>query len=74
MIYGSVCSGIEAASAAWAPLGWEPAWFAEINPFCSQLLKHHYPEVTNHGDFTKLIPNYREGEGAKRIPAHIFWW
>jgi DNA (cytosine-5)-methyltransferase 1 len=31
MRYGSVCSGIEAASCAWEPLGWEPAWFAEID-------------------------------------------
>jgi DNA (cytosine-5)-methyltransferase 1 len=30
MRYGGVCSGIEAASVAWHPLGWEPAWFAEI--------------------------------------------
>ncbi len=33
MRYGSLCSGIEAASAAWEPLGWQPAWFAEIEPF-----------------------------------------
>jgi site-specific DNA-cytosine methylase len=33
MNYGSVCSGIEAASVAWEPLGWKPAWFAEIEKF-----------------------------------------
>ena len=33
MRYGSLCSGIEAASVAWEPLGWQPAWFAEIEPF-----------------------------------------
>jgi DNA (cytosine-5)-methyltransferase 1 len=64
MIYGSVCSGIEAATVAWEPLGWTPSWFAEINPFCSDLLSHHYPSVTNHGDFTKLVPLYQAGEGA----------
>ena len=53
--YGSVCSGIEAASVAWEPLGWEPAWFCEIDPFASALLAHHYPRVPNHGDFTKLL-------------------
>jgi DNA (cytosine-5)-methyltransferase 1 len=53
--YGSVCSGIEAASVAWEPLGWTPAWFCEIDPFPSAVLAHHYPQVTNHGDFTKLI-------------------
>ncbi|HDT3137557.1 TPA: DUF2591 family protein [Enterobacter asburiae] len=35
MKYGSVCSGIEAASKAWEPLGWKPAWFSEIEPFPS---------------------------------------
>ena len=65
MIYGSVCSGIEAASVAWEPLGWTPAFFSEISPFCSSLLKHHYPQVTNHGDFTRLIPLYHAGEGPK---------
>jgi DNA (cytosine-5)-methyltransferase 1 len=55
MRYGSVCSGIEAASVAWEPLGWTPAWFSEIEPFPSAVLAHHYPETKNHGDFTKLI-------------------
>ncbi len=55
MRYGSVCSGIEAASVAWEPLGWKPAWFCEIEPFPSAVLAHHYPEIQNHGDFTKLI-------------------
>jgi DNA (cytosine-5)-methyltransferase 1 len=54
MRYGSVCSGIEAATVAWHPLGWEPAWFCEIDAFPSAVLRHHYPEVPNHGDFTKL--------------------
>lgn len=54
MKYGSVCSGIEAASVAWEPLGWEPAWFAEIDPFPAAILAHHYPGITNHGDFTKI--------------------
>lgn len=65
MRYGSVCSGIEAASVAWEPLGWAPAWFCEIDPFPSAVLAHHYPEVKNHGDFTKLIdpahPVHRDG-------------
>ena len=50
MRYGSVCSGIEAASKAWEPLGWKPAWFSEIEPFPSAVLAHHWPEVTNLGD------------------------
>ena len=38
--YGSVCSGVEAASLAWEPLGWQPAWFAEIEPFPAAVLAH----------------------------------
>ena len=52
--YGSVCSGIEAASVAWHPLGWKAAWLAEIEPFPSAVLAHHYPDVPNLGDMTKL--------------------
>ena len=54
MRYGSVCSGIEAATVAWADLGWKPAFFAEIDPFCCALLKQKYPDVPNYGDFTKI--------------------
>jgi len=42
MKYLSVCSGIEAVSVAWQPLGWEPAMFAEIDPFCCWLLRSRY--------------------------------
>ncbi|PAA14435.1 hypothetical protein CJU74_15110 [Pseudomonas fragi] len=54
IIYGSVCSGIEAATQAWHPLGMHAVWFAEIEPFPSAVLAHHYPDVPNHGDMTKL--------------------
>jgi DNA (cytosine-5)-methyltransferase 1 len=36
----SVCSGIEAASVAWEPLGWRAAAFAEIDPFPCAVLAH----------------------------------
>ncbi|WP_063864841.1 phage N-6-adenine-methyltransferase, partial [Enterobacter hormaechei] len=62
MKYGSVCSGIEAASKAWEPLGWKPAWFSEIEPFPSAVLAHHWPEVTNLGDMTKIADAVRTGE------------
>jgi DNA (cytosine-5)-methyltransferase 1 len=52
--YGSVCSGIEAATVAWEPLGWQAAWFAEIDPFCCALLQHRYPKVKNYGDLTQI--------------------
>ena len=54
MRFGSVCSGIEAASVAWGPLGWEAAWLSEIEKFPCEVLKHHYPAVPNLGDMTKL--------------------
>ena len=54
MRYGSVCSGIEAASVAWEPLGWKPVWFSEIEKFPSAVLAHHWPDVTNLGDMTQL--------------------
>jgi DNA (cytosine-5)-methyltransferase 1 len=54
MKYLSVCSGIEAASVAWEPLGWEPLAFSEIEPFPRAVLQHHYPNTPLHGDFTEL--------------------
>lgn len=62
MKYGSVCSGIEAASKAWEPLGWKPAWFSEIEPFPSAVLAHHWPEVTNLGGMTKIADAVRAGD------------
>ncbi|MDS0026988.1 Dam family site-specific DNA-(adenine-N6)-methyltransferase [Enterobacter kobei] len=62
MKYGSVCSGIEAASKACEPLDWKPAWFSEIEPFPSAVLAHHWPEVTNLGDMTKIADAVRTGD------------
>jgi DNA (cytosine-5)-methyltransferase 1 len=54
MTYGSVCSGVEAATVAWHSLGWRPQWFSEIEKFPSAVLKHHYPSVPNRGDMTNF--------------------
>ena len=54
MIFGSVCSGIEAASCAWHPLGWRASFVSEIEAFPRAVLRHHYPEVPLHGDFTTI--------------------
>lgn len=54
MKYASVCSGVEAASLAWMPIGWEPAWFSEIEPFPCAVLKERFPGVPNLGDMTKI--------------------
>lgn len=51
--YGSVCSGIEAATVAWHPLGFEAQWFAEIAAFPSAVLAARWPTIPNLGDFTK---------------------
>ncbi|WP_374387185.1 DNA cytosine methyltransferase [Brevundimonas sp.] len=60
MIYGSVCSGIEAASVAWHPLGWRASFLSEIEAFPRAVLSHHYPEVPLHGDFTTIAADQYE--------------
>ena len=61
MRYLSLFSGIEAASVAWGPLGWEPVAFAEIDEFPSALLAERCPEVPNVGDVTKM--NWKKYRG-----------
>ena len=61
MRYLSVCSGIEAATVAWHGMGWKPVGFSEVEPFTSQVLAHHYPDVENYGDMT----NFREWNCGK---------
>ncbi|HBM7600269.1 TPA: DNA cytosine methyltransferase [Enterobacter asburiae] len=60
--YGSVCSGIEAASVAWHCLGWQPAWFAEIEKFPSAVLAYRWPDVSNLGDMTQIAAAIRAGK------------
>lgn len=60
--FGSVCSGIEAASVAWHPLGWRAAWLAEVAPFPSAVLAHHYPQVPNLGDMKTIARRVLTGE------------
>ena len=61
MKFGSVCSGIEAASIAWESLGFKALWFSEIEAFPSAVLSHHWPEVVNLGDMTKIAAAVRAG-------------
>ena len=51
--YLSVCSGMEAASVAWHPLGWTPVGFSEIEPFPCAILKHRFPNTPNYGSLTE---------------------
>ena len=53
MRYLSVCSGIEAATVAWHPLGWQAVAYSEIDPFASAVLASHYPDVPNVGDMER---------------------
>lgn len=62
MKYVSIFSGIEAATVAWQSLGWEPLAFSEIDPFPSTVLQHHYPDIPNLGDITKIDWNPYKGQ------------
>lgn len=64
MRYLSVCSGIEAATVAWHPLGWEPAAFAEIEKFPSAVLAYHYPDTPN-----LLGPRYKALGNSMAVPV-----
>lgn len=59
----SLFSGIEAASCAWKPLGWQCVAVSEIEPFPSAVLAHHYPDVPNLGDVTKITEQTIAGLG-----------
>ena len=52
--YLSLFSGIEAATVAWETLGWEAVGFAEFEEFPKAVLAHHYPNVPDLGDVTKI--------------------
>lgn len=62
MRYGSVCSGVEAATLAWDSLGWECAWHSEIDPFACQLLSQRFPDVPNLGDLNNARHHESFGE------------
>ena len=62
---GSICSGIEAASVAWEPLGMQFEWFSEIADFPSRILAAKYPNVTNLGDMNRIPEMISNGD----IPA-----
>lgn len=61
MNYISLFSGIEAASVAWEPLGWEPVAFSEIDPFACAVLNERFPSVPNLGDITRIDWSDRVG-------------
>lgn len=58
LTFGSICSGIEAASVAWHDLGWRPSWLAEVDPAASAVLAHRLgataPQYPLPGSESKL--------------------
>ena len=62
MKYISLFSGIEAASVAWGPLGWEPVAFSEIERFPCELLASRFPSVPNLGDVSSV--DWRDYAGS----------
>jgi DNA (cytosine-5)-methyltransferase 1 len=64
LTFGSVCSGIEAASVAWHPLGWRACWFSEIDRAASEVLAYRFPDTPNHGDMLALAGKVRRREIA----------
>lgn len=63
--YLSVCSGVEAASVAWHPLGWNAVGYSEIEPFPCAVLAERFGSnlpgeppsrnaPPNYGDFTAI--------------------
>jgi site-specific DNA-cytosine methylase len=64
MVYGSVCSGIEAATVAWEPLGWKAAWLSEIEPFPNAVLAYRFPNIPNLGG--------NDNRGENSVRASLF--
>lgn len=54
IVFGSVCSGIEAAQLAFNPYGLKQAWSSEIAEFPCKVLEHHFPDVPNIGDMMNI--------------------
>lgn len=52
--YGSVCSGIEAASYVLEPMGLKPLWLSEIAEFPNRFLSSKYPHIPNLGDMNDI--------------------
>lgn len=74
MNFSTVCSGIEAPSAAWNPIGWKAVFFSEIEKFPNAVLKHHYPETPNYGDMRdyKKWPEHSVDLIAAGCPCQSF--
>jgi DNA (cytosine-5)-methyltransferase 1 len=65
MRYLSLFSGLEGASLAWGPLGWECVAVAETDPACCAVLDCRWPGIPNLGDVRKIT------EGQVKDLGHI---
>ena len=74
--FGSGCSGIEAASVAWEPIGFKPVWFSQFDPehdyskgpdYPSAVLQHHWPHIPNLGDLTTVRHQIELGYDAPDV-------
>lgn len=54
MTFGSLFSGIGGIDIGLEASGMKCAWQCEINPFCREVLKKHWPNVPKFNDVTKL--------------------
>ena len=61
MVVGSLFAGIGGFDLAARWMGWRTAWFSEIEPYASQVLAKHWPDVPNHGDITQIQGDEVEG-------------
>jgi len=68
--FGSVCSGIDAASVALNPLGFQAIWFSEIDKAPIKVLEKHYPKTQNLGDMKQIPKKILEKE--IQIPNILF--
>ncbi len=60
--FATLCSGVEAVSLAWEPLGFEAQFFSEVDSFCNRVLAARWPQVPNLGDLTALDGTAWEGK------------
>lgn len=54
MRFASFFAGIGGFDLGFQQAGMAPVFHCEIDPFCQQILKRHWPEVPLHGDITTL--------------------
>jgi len=68
LTYVSLCDGIGAVHAAWAPLGWRCAWVSEIEPFPIAVVERRWG-LPNLGDMTLITKEMVHDIGAVDLVA-----